>query len=240
MEGSLPMSNKTIVLIIEDDAPIENFLAAAMNSQGYKTITAATGETGISLAASWNPDIVLLDLGLPDMDGLKVIGRIREISNMPIIIVSARHLDQEKVEALDNGADDYIAKPFSVPELLARIRVALRHREKDDDADGLQGVYQNRDLVIDYSRRLVTVRSDIVHLTPIEYDILCLMANHAGRVLTHKQILHEIRGNYQQESDSQTLRVFVSNLRRKIEINAADPEYIQTEVGVGYRLATGS
>jgi two-component system, OmpR family, KDP operon response regulator KdpE len=239
MEGNRRMSNKTIVLIIEDDTPIQNFLAAAMNSQGYKTLTAANGETGVSLAASWNPDIILLDLGLPDMDGLKVISRIREISNTPIIIVSARHLDHEKVEALDNGADDYIAKPFSVPELLARIRVALRH-QKDDEDNGLDGVYQNRELAIDYSRRLVTIRGETVHLTPIEYDIICLMAIHAGRVLTHKQILHEIRGSCQQESDSQTLRVFVSNLRRKIETNPADPEYIQTEVGVGYRLATGN
>jgi two-component system KDP operon response regulator KdpE len=232
------MSSKTLVLIIEDDAPIENFLATAMNTQGYKTISARTGEAGISLAASWNPDIILLDLGLPDIDGLNVISRIRAICDSPIIIVSARHLDHEKVDALDSGADDYVAKPFSVPELLARIRVALRHRDKDDQDDHTNSVYQNRDLEIDYARRVVTVRNEIVHLTPIEYDILCQMAIYAGRVLTHKQILQKIRGNYQPESDSQTLRVFVSNLRRKIELNPADPEYIQTEVGVGYRLAT--
>lgn len=232
------MDSKTLVLIIEDDAPIENFMATAMNTQGYKTITAQTGETGISLAACWNPDIILLDLGLPDIDGMQVISRIREICDSPIIIVSARHLDHEKVDALDSGADDYVGKPFSVPELLARIRVALRHHEKDNKEDGEPGLYQNRDLVIDFDRRLVTIRDEIVHLTPIEYDILCQLAIHAGRVLTHKQILQKIRGNYQPESDSQTLRVFVSNLRRKIELNPADPEYIQTEVGVGYRLAT--
>ena len=232
------MSSKTLVLIIEDDAPIEYFMTTAMNSQGYKTITAQTGEAGISLAASWNPDIILLDLGLPDIDGLKVISRIRAICDSPIIIVSARHLDHEKVDALDSGADDYIAKPFSVPELLARIRVALRHYEKDNQGDDMASLYQNRDLTIDYARRLVNVRNETVHLTPIEYDILCQMAIHAGRVLTHKQILQKIRGNYLPESDSQTLRVFVSNLRRKIELNPADPEYIQTEVGVGYRLAT--
>lgn len=231
------MGSKTLILIIEDDRPIENFLATAMNSQGYKTITAATGESGISLAASWNPDVILLDLGLPDLDGIHVISRIRAICDSPIIIVSARHLDHDKVDALDSGADDYIAKPFSVPELLARIRVALRHRDREEQDDGETGIYQNRDLVIDYSRRLVTVRNEVIHLTPVEYDILSQMAIHAGRVLTHKQILQTIRGNYQPESDSQTLRVFVSNLRRKIEINPADPEYIQTEVGVGYRLA---
>jgi two-component system, OmpR family, KDP operon response regulator KdpE len=232
------MNSKIVVLIIEDDPPIENFLAAAMNSQGYKTITAGNGEIGISLAASWDPDIILLDLGLPDMDGLQVISHIRAISDRPIIIVSARYLDHEKVEALDSGADDYIAKPFSVPELLARIRVALRHHEKDTREEDLAGLYQNRDLTIDYSQRLVMVRKEVVHLTPVEYDILCLLAVHTGKVLTHKQILHEIHGSYQAESDSQTLRVFVSNLRRKIELNPADPEYIQTEVGVGYRMSS--
>lgn len=232
------MNSKTLVLIIEDDAPIENFIATAMNSQGYKTLTARTGENGISLAACWNPDIILLDLGLPDMDGMNVISHIRELCDSPIIVVSARHLDHEKVDALDSGADDYVSKPFSVPELLARIRVALRHHGKGNEEDDEISLYQNRDLTIDYTRRVVTVRGEIVHLTPIEYDILCQMAIYAGRVLTHKQILQKIRGNYQPESDSQTLRVFVSNLRRKIELNPADPEYIQTEVGVGYRLAT--
>jgi two-component system, OmpR family, KDP operon response regulator KdpE len=234
------MSGKSLVLIIEDDNPIANFLETAMTTQGYRTIVARTGEEGISLAASWNPEIILLDLGLPDLDGLEVIKRVRVFCDSAIIIVSARHLDHEKVDALDGGADDYMAKPFSVPELLARIRVALRHHEKAvQDAENA-GVYLNRDLSIDFERRTVTVRNEIIHLTPIEYDILGLLAVHAGRVLTHKQILKEIRGNYQPESDSQTLRVFVSNLRRKIELNPADPEYIQTEVGVGYRLATSS
>jgi two-component system, OmpR family, KDP operon response regulator KdpE len=232
------MSGKTLILIVEDDPPIENFLTAAMSSQGYRTISARNGETGISLAASWNPDIILLDLGLPDIDGKEVIRRIRLVNQCPIIIVSARHLDHEKVEALDNGADDYLSKPFSVPELLARIRVALRHHDRENQEDEGTGVYQNRDLVVDFDRRTVMVRDEIVHLTPIEYDILCQLAIHAGCVLTHKQILQKIRGNFQPDSDSQTLRVFVSNLRRKIEINPADPEYILTEVGVGYRLAT--
>ncbi len=232
------MNGKTLVLIIEDDPPIENFLVTAMNTQGYKTITAATGESGISLAASWNPDVILLDLGLPDIDGINVINRIRTICDSPIIVVSARHLDHDKVDALDSGADDYIAKPFSVPELLARIRVALRHKEKEEQEDCEMDVYHNRDLIIDFIRRVVTIRNEMVHLTPIEYDILSQLAIHAGRVLTHKQILQAIRGNFMAETDSQTLRVFVSNLRRKIEVNPADPEYIQTEVGVGYRLST--
>lgn len=226
------------VLIIEDDAPIENFLTTAMNSQGYKTLTARTGETGIALSANWNPDIILLDLGLPDMDGLAVIGKIRAFCQSPIIVVSARHQDREKVAALDCGADDYVAKPFSLPELLARIRVAIRHREKESQPDNSAAIYQNRDLRIDYDKRLVTIRGETIHLTPIEYDILSLMAVNGGRVLTHKQILQKVRGTDQSESEYQILRVFVSNLRRKIEQNPADPEYIQTEVGVGYRLET--
>jgi two-component system, OmpR family, KDP operon response regulator KdpE len=234
------MTNQILVLIIEDDPPIMNFLVAAIQSQGYKPLTAVTGETGVSLAASWNPDIILLDLGLPDLDGMQAIGRIRQICDAPIIVVSARHLDHDKVEALDGGADDYIAKPFSVPELLARVRVALRRREAGRASDPQDGVYQNRDLQIDFAKRNVLMRGEIIHLTPIEYEILCLMARYAGCVLTHKQILHEIHGYFQPESDAQTLRVFVSNLRRKIENNPANPEYIQTEVGVGYRLATSA
>ncbi len=232
------MSGRNMILIIEDDPPIVNFLSTALNSQGYRTISARTGEAGVSLAISWNPDIILLDLGLPDLDGLAVISRIRAISSTPIIIVSARHQDQEKVEALDSGADDYVSKPFSVPELLARIRVALRHSEKENQVDSTSDIYQNKDLVIDFPHRSVTIRNETIHLTPIEFEILSLMSKHAGRVLTHKQILEKIRGAAHLESDAQTLRVFVSNIRRKIERNPADPEYIQTEVGVGYRLSS--
>lgn len=236
------MNTKPIVLIIEDDQPIANFIEMAVVTQGYKTLTARTGNNGISLATSWNPDIILLDLGLPDMDGIDVIRRVRLFCEAPIIIVSARHQDHEKVLALDSGADDYIAKPFSVPELLARIRVALRHREQvATEQENNQGdIYRNRDLTVDYTRRLVTVRNETVHLTPIEYEVLCLLTAYPDRVLTHKQILHKIRGQFNQESDSQTLRVFISNIRRKIEINPANPEYIFTEVGVGYRLASSA
>jgi len=232
------MNRKTIVLIIEDDDPIENFLETAMHTQGYKTLSARNGEMGISLATSWNPDIILLDLGLPDLDGIEVIHRIRVFCASPVIVVSARHQDHEKVEALDAGADDYISKPFSVPELLARMRVALRHTEQSQADQETSGTYQNRDLLIDFTGRIVKIREETIHLTPIEYDILCLLAMHAGRVLTHRFILQRIRGQYQPASDAQALRVFVSNLRRKIEVNPADPVYLQTEVGVGYRLST--
>jgi two-component system KDP operon response regulator KdpE len=232
------MNRKTIVLIIEDDDPIENFLETAMHTQGYKTLSARNGEMGISLATSWNPDIILLDLGLPDLDGIEVIHRIRVFCASPVIVVSARHQDHEKVEALDAGADDYISKPFSVPELLARMRVALRHTEQSQADQETSGIYQNRGLQIDFTGRIVKIREETIHLTPIEYDILCLLAVHAGRVLTHRFILQRIRGQYQPASDAQALRVFVSNLRRKIEVNPADPVYLQTEVGVGYRLST--
>ena len=233
------MSSKPVVLIIEDDQPIANFIEMAVATQGYKTLMASNGATGISLATSWNPDIILLDLGLPDMDGLDVIRRVRMFCDSPIIVVSARHREHEKVQALDSGADDYIAKPFSVPELLARIRVALRHHEKMAGFETSQeSEYRNRELLIDFNRRLVTMRSETVHLTPIEYDILCLLASYTDRVLTHKLILQKIHGQFSQESDAQTLRVFISNLRRKIERNPANPEYIFTEVGVGYRLAS--
>ncbi len=231
------MTQRTIVLIVEDDPPIERFLEAAMTSQQYKAISASTGEMGISLAASWNPDLILLDLGLPDMDGIEVLRSIRVFCDSPVIVVSARHQDHEKVAALDAGADDYLSKPFSVPELLARIRVALRHREQVQRDAVSSGNYTIHELRVDFDYRTVTIRGETVHLTPVEYDILCLMTRHPGRVLTHQFILQSIRGSYQAESDSQALRVFVSNLRRKIERNPADPEYILTEVGVGYRLA---
>lgn len=232
------MIPKTVVLIVEDDPPIARFMDSVMSSQGYRTILADTGNSGLALAASWNPDLMLLDLGLPDMEGIELLRRLRVFSDMPVIVVSARHQDQEKVAALDGGADDYVTKPFSVAELLARVRVAIRHRDQPESAELPTGRYDNRELSIDLETRTVTVRGDIVHLTPIEYDILCLLSRHAGRVLTHRFILQEIRGSFQPDSDTQALRVFVSNLRKKIERNAADPEYILTEVGVGYRMVS--
>ncbi len=230
------MNPKTFVLIVEDDAPIANFLETALHTQEYRTMTTRTGEMGVSLALSWNPDVVLLDLGLPDLDGIEVIRRIRKVFSVPILILSARHQDHDKIEALDAGADDYLSKPFSVPELLARIRAVLRRVEKDPSGLAVEGAFDYKDLRIDFDARLVRVRESTVHLTPIEYDILCLLAQHHGRVLTHQFILERIRGQYQNASDSQALRVFVSNLRRKVERNPADPEYVLTEVGVGYRL----
>lgn len=233
------MSNKPIVLIIEDDQPVASFIEMAVSTQGYKALVARSGGPGIALAISWNPDIILLDLGLPDMEGLDVIKRVRPFCDAPFIVVSARHQDHEKVKALDGGADDYIAKPFSVPELLARIRVSLRHRDKADRPDDeAETVYVNRGLVIDQARHQVTMHGERVHLTPIEFDILCLLAAYTDRFLTHRSILQRIHGPFSPESDAQVLRVFISNLRHKLELNPASPEYIFTEVGVGYRLAS--
>ena len=230
------MNHKALVLIIEDDEAVANFLETALHTQSYRTMVSRSGEMGVSLALRWNPDVVLLDLGLPDIDGIEVIRRIREFFPSPILVVSARHQDHDKVEALDSGADDYLSKPFSVPELLARMRVALRRSEQVSEAPTVAGVFRYRDLRVDFDARSVKVRDGIVHLTPIEYEILCLFVENHGRVLTHRFLLQHIHGQYRSASDSQTLRVFVSNLRRKIEVEPADPEYILTEVGVGYRL----
>lgn len=229
------MINKLSVLLVEDEIAISNFISTVLISNGYSVIKAEKGRDAVSLAASYCPDLILLDLGLPDMDGVEVLKNIRSWSNIPIVVVSARGHEREKVEALDFGADDYITKPFGTPELLARIRTAVRHSQKISDDGHLEtGKICIGKLSIDYNKRIVKVDDREVHLTPIEYKIIVLLSLNIGKVLTHDFIVKEVWGPYVNET--QTLRVNMANIRRKIEVNPAEPKYIVTEVGVGYRM----
>ena len=228
--------DKTLILVVEDDAAIRNLISATLKANDYRFITAANGESAISEAASHNPDIVLLDLGLPDMDGIRVIQRIRTWSNMPIIVISARSEDQDKIEALDAGADDYLTKPFSVEELLARLRATLRRISAAENGGFAGGsVFENGDLRIDYAAGCAYLSGEELHLTPIEYKILCLLARNVGKVLTHTYITGKIWGS-SWDSDIASLRVFMATLRKKLESKPGSPEYIQTHIGVGYRM----
>lgn len=230
------MNIKPLILIVEDDKPIKKFMKVSLEAQGYKCIETEFGNTAITLIFSQNPDIIILDLGLPDIDGLKVIEKVRDSTKARIIVVSARGREREKVEALDKGADDYLTKPFSVAELLARIRVALRQFNVVSNPQGeMLSVFNVKNLSIDFKKRRVTIFEEEIHLTPMEYKLIELMSRYAGRVLTHKYIVDEIWGSYF-ENDTQSLRVFMANIRRKIEKDPAQPQYIITEVGVGYRL----
>ncbi len=218
------------ILIVDDERPILRFLSASLSGQ-YEISEANTGQDAIHAVANRHPDLMILDLGLPDMDGVEVTRRVREWTDMPIIIVSVREQESEKVAALDAGADDYLTKPFGAGELLARIRAALRHiTPAETDA-----VFRTDDLVVDLARRLVSVGGREVELTPNEYEILCSLVKHAGKVLTHRQLLRMVWGD-SYESETHILRVNVSNLRRKIERDPAKPQHIITEPGVGYRL----
>jgi two-component system KDP operon response regulator KdpE len=219
------------ILIVDDEPAIRRFLRTSLGAHGHTIEEAANGEDAVKLAALNQPDLVILDLGLPDMDGVEVTRRLREWTQIPIIILSVRDHENDKISALDAGADDYLTKPFSTGELLARIRVSMRHAAQPKDAP----IYQVGELVVDLARRTVTVQGQGITLTPTEYDILCTLIQYAGRVLTHKQLLRTIWGNAY-ESETHLLRVNVSNLRRKIEPNASRPTYILTEPGVGYRL----
>jgi len=231
------MSNKYTVLVIEDETNIRNFMAAALTTSDYKVLTAKDGQQGLVMISSYHPDIILLDLGLPDMDGLKIIRSVREWSLVPIIVVSARGMEEDKVEALDAGADDYVTKPFGTSELLARMRSALRHwAARKDTAVKELGVFKTGELVIDFDKRRVTVRGEEVHLTQNEYKIVAILSKYAGRVMTYDYIIKEIWGPYA-KGDNQILRVNMANIRRKLEDNPADPRYIITEVGVGYRMS---
>jgi two-component system KDP operon response regulator KdpE len=222
------------VLVIEDETPIRRFLKAALEGQGFKLLEAAHGAQGLSLATSHNPDIILLDLGLPDVDGLELIKRIREWTRTPIIIISARGRDADKVEGLDAGADDYLTKPFSVEELEARIRVAIRHLTQSPVA--LEGpVFQTGSLKVDLARRLVWLAGQEVHLTPIEFKILAALVRHRGRVMTHGQLLKEVWGRAGQEQ-AHYLRNYIHLLRHKLEADPGRPVYLRTDPGVGYRL----
>ena len=230
------MENKPLVLVIEDDKTIRNFIVTALKSQNYKYLDTDTGEKGLALIMSHSPDVVLLDLGLPDMDGLKIISQIRMWSDIPIIVVSARGQERDKIEALDLGADDYITKPFGISELLARIRVSIRHLIKMTNKTELPNEsFSLADLFIDYEKRTVYLKNNEIKLTPIEYKLLTLLASNAGKVLTHNHIIKNVWGS-PVGNENQSLRVFMATLRRKIEVDSSNPRYIITEVGVGYRM----
>jgi two-component system KDP operon response regulator KdpE len=218
------------ILVVDDERAIRRFLKVSLGNQ-YEVLEAVNGEGTLRAVAAEHPDLVILDLGLPDMDGVEVTRRLREWTTIPIIVVSVREREDDKIAALDAGADDYLTKPFSVGELLARIRVAVRRSTRPDN----EPVFQIGDLTVDLARRLVTVRGEPVTLTPTEYDILRTLVQHAGKVLTHRQLLRAVWGTAY-ETETHILRVNVSNLRRKIEPDLARPTYIVTEPGVGYRL----
>jgi len=226
---------KATILIIEDEPPLQNFLNATLTSHRYKTIAALTGEAGLRHAANDQPDLIILDLGLPDLDGVEVTRRIREWSAIPIIVVSARGKEQDKVVALDAGADDYLTKPFSVGELLARVRVVFRHLSAAKPDTG-ESLFENGDLRVDLARREVIVRGEQKHLTPNEYRLLAVLIKNAGRVMTHRQLLREVWGPGSAD-ENHYIRVYINQLREKIELNAARPVHLITETGVGYRLA---
>ena len=231
------MQNRQSILLIEDERVITRFLTTIL-AEEYTVLTAETGREGLSLAASHTPELVLLDLGLPDVDGMEVLRALREWSDMPVIVVSARQNEEEKVQALDSGANDYVTKPFGNQELLARIRAALRlYTAQKEGAERLSASFRTGALKVDFVRRMVMLGEQPVHLTPMEYRILVLLAKNAGKVLTHDYMIREIWGPY--AGDSQILRVNMANIRRKIEPDPADPVYILTEVGVGYRLKEG-
>jgi two-component system KDP operon response regulator KdpE len=230
----------TRLLVIEDDRPIRRFLEAALTDAGFEVIQAETGRMGITHILTRLPDLILLDLGLPDMDGMEIISRVREWSQVPIIIVSARGREDEKVQALNAGADDYLTKPFGVSELLARIRVALRHavviRAGGQDAVSR---FEVGDLVVDMGNRRVFVREVEIHLTPLEYKLLTTLVKNAGKVLTHRYLLEQVWGPGYLEQTHYP-RIFVASLRRKLEDDPAEPRYLLTEQGVGYRLVEES
>ena len=227
--------NKIQILVVEDDAPIRNLITATLKAGDYRFITAKTGEDAVMETASHNPDVILLDLGLPDIDGVEVIRRVRSWSNVPIIVISARSEDSDKIEALDAGADDYLTKPFSVDELLARLRVTQRRLTLMQSTDAQQVVYVNGQLRIDYASGCAYLGEEEMHLTPIEYKLLCLLARNTGKVLTHKFITQNIWGS-SWENDLGSLRVFMATLRKKLERAPGSPRYIQTHIGIGYRM----
>ncbi|MBI2882550.1 MAG: response regulator [Candidatus Methylomirabilis oxyfera] len=225
-----------VVVLIEDERPIRRFLRASLTGQGYRLVEAATGEEGLTEAAMRQPDIVILDLGLPDIDGLEVIRRLREWTAVPIIVLSARGQERDKIAALDAGADDYVSKPFGVGELLARMRVVLRHAARSS-TETAESTFCVGDLHVDLAVRRVAVEGREVHLTPIEYRLLTTLIRYAGKVVTQQQLLKEVWGP-QCTEQAHYLRVYVAQLRRKIEADPARPRYLLTEPGVGYRLAS--
>ena len=226
---------KAKVLIVDDEQAIRRFLRTSLSAQGYEVHEAAKGEDAVLQAANIQPDLIILDLGLPDTNGIEVTKRIREWAKTPILILSVQDQDTEKIAALDAGADDYLTKPFSVGELMARLRVAMRHAYHADS----EPIFETNGLRVDLVARRVTRDGEDIQLTPTEYDILRVLVQYAGRVLTHQQLLREVRGaGYQTETH--LLRVHMSNLRHKLEKDPTNPQFISTEPGVGYRLVTGS
>lgn len=229
------MNNSAAIIVIEDEAQIRRFLRTTLASDGYQVIEAETGKQGLSEAATRKPDLIILDLGLPDMDGVEVVRGIRAWSSVPIIILSARSQENDKIFALDAGADDYLVKPFGVGELLARIRAALRHVSSAAKGEE-EGVFSVDELKVDMIHRKVTLSNAEVHLTPIEYRLLTVLVKHAGKVLTHRLLLKEVWGpNYVERAHY--LRIYMGTLRHKLEQDPARPRFLLTEVGVGYRLA---
>ena len=228
--------NKLLILVVEDDTSVRNLITTTLKAHDYRYLTASNGQTAILEASSHNPDIVLMDLGLPDIDGVEVIEKIRTWSNMPIIVISARSEDTDKIDALDAGADDYLTKPFSVEELLARLRVTQRRLtmiQKESPSES--AVFTNGKLRVDFAAGCAYLNEEELHLTPIEYKLLCLLSKNVGKVLTHTFITQSIWGG-SWDNDIASLRVFMATLRKKLEKDAGSPQYIQTHIGVGYRM----
>lgn len=228
--------SKPLILVVEDDVPVRNLITITLKTHGYRYLTAGTGDGAVIETSSHNPDVVLLDLGLPDMDGVDVIRKIRTWSNLPIIVISARSEDTDKIDALDAGADDYLTKPFSVEELLARLRVVERRMAlMNDEAQIAESVYTNGRLRIDFAAGCAYMGDKELHLTYTEYKLLCLMAKNTGKVLTHTYITQKVWGS-SWENDIASLRVFMATLRKKLESEPDAPQYIQTHIGIGYRM----
>lgn len=231
------MIHKISILLIEDEKNICDFITAALSGQEYKITTVGTGREALSIITSQCPDLILLDLGLPDMDGMEIIKNVRTWASIPIIVISARIQETEKVTALDLGADDYITKPFSTPELMARIRTAMRHSNRLNTASPLyKRPFHAKGLVIDFEKHLVSVEQKEIHLTQIEFKIIALLAQNSGKVMTYDTIIENIWGPYA-DGDNSILRVNMAHIRRKLEKNPAEPQYIFTEIGIGYRMA---
>jgi two-component system KDP operon response regulator KdpE len=237
MGGRIEMINgKPSILIVEDDPPIRNLIATTLEMQNYKYSTAENGKQALLIITSHKPDIILLDLGLPDMDGVELIKKVRTWSVVPIVVISARNEDRDKIMALDAGADDYLTKPFSVDELLARLRSTFRRIQYLESKGNLEeSVFRNGDLTIDFTSTLVKIGENEIHLMPIEYNMLCLLAKNVGKVLTHQFILDKVWTNAI-ESDLSSLRVYMATLRKKIEKDRNNSHYIQTHIGIGYRM----
>ncbi|WP_317380943.1 response regulator transcription factor, partial [uncultured Intestinimonas sp.] len=228
--------NKPLILVVEDDPAIRSLITTTLKAHDYRYLTAINGESAVLEASSHNPDIVLLDLGLPDIDGVEVIRRIRTWSNLPIIVISARSEDTDKIDALDAGADDYLTKPFSVEELLARLRVTQRRLDAQQAGTmNTDAVFTNGKLKVDYAAGCAFLDGQELHLTPSEYKLLCLLCKNVGKVLTHTFITQQIWGR-SWENDIASLRVFMATLRKKLEQEPGSPQYIQTHIGVGYRM----